>query len=208
MPIRVDTATSGRTTATTLIDNLFVGTGVTTPGTPPQGSVSLTGLDDSPTLFHLNFPVYAVAKFRSPELSGHFGIGTGIMFYDVGDEVGGGATWPILFKAGFQVPITDRMSVGLDGRFHYALTTPSDVDSILGNQGRRTILLRLLISEHAKNKKAGKAVKAAFPAFFLLTRLGRLVARNTQIPHSQVQGRCQTQLPFAIPNKLNPALEI
>lgn len=116
--------------ANRIINNLFAAAGTSTP----SGTVSITNLDKSPTLFHVNLPVYAVAKFKSPQSSvrGHVGLGTGVMFYDMGDKVDGGASWPILAKAGFEVPVRPNIRVGGDARFHYALTTPSNVDSIWG----------------------------------------------------------------------------
>lgn len=113
-----------------IVPSLFAAAGTSVP----SGAVSITNLDKSPTLFHVNLPVYAVAKFKSPQSSvrGHVGLGTGVMFYDMGDKVDGGASWPILAKAGFEVPVRPNIRVGGDARFHYALTTPSNVDSIWG----------------------------------------------------------------------------
>ncbi|WP_462137608.1 hypothetical protein [Candidatus Mycalebacterium sp.] len=100
--------------------------------TTPQGVVSFgnSDNDDSPTLFHLTLPIYATAIFHSEKLNAFAGVGTGIMFYDLGDEVNGGAAWPVLGKLGVAIPVTDKIEVSLDGRFHYAITTPSDIDSI------------------------------------------------------------------------------
>ncbi len=104
----------------------------TTATALPAGSVQVSNLDKSPTLFHITVPVYAVANFSSETLTGNLGVGTGIMFYDVGDKVNGGAAWPILVKAGLEYPLRDNMNIGGDLRFHYALTSPSGVDSIWG----------------------------------------------------------------------------
>ncbi|WP_462137610.1 hypothetical protein [Candidatus Mycalebacterium sp.] len=121
---RVDTAKAGAN----VVNDLF---GVdATRTTRPAGVVSFDNLDDSPTLFHLTLPIYATAIFHSEELNAFVGVGTGIMFYDLGDEVNGGAVWPVLGKLGVAIPVTDKIEVSLDGRFHYAITTPSDIDSL------------------------------------------------------------------------------
>jgi len=115
-----------------IVTNLFpsINNVVATP--TPQGGAQVSNLDDSPTLFHATVPIYAVANFRSETATAKLGVGTGIMFYDLGDKVNGGASWPILVKAGLHYPFRDNMTIGGDIRFHYSLTSPKDVDSIWG----------------------------------------------------------------------------
>ncbi len=110
-----------------IVTNLFPGSTAT-----PTGAVQVSNLDKSPTLFHVTVPVYAVANFKSETVTGNLGVGTGIMFYDLGDKVNGGTSWPILVKAGLHYPFRDNMNIGGDVRFHYAIAKPSDVDSIWG----------------------------------------------------------------------------
>ena len=95
-----------------------------------QSIVSLN--TESPTLVHITLPVYAVANMHSERFNANFGVGTGVMFYDVGNELSDGKAWPILAKTEISVPVNDRVSVGGGLRFHYSLASSGDIDSIWG----------------------------------------------------------------------------
>ena len=100
--------------------------------TPPGVAKLRATLTDNPSLVHISLPVYAVANMHSERFNANFGVGTGVMFYDVGNELSDGKAWPILAKTSINVPVNDRVSVGGGLRFHYSLISSGDIDSIWG----------------------------------------------------------------------------
>lgn len=103
----------------------------TEPGTRGAATTNRY-VDPDGALHHALLPLLVVAKARSGNGGASIGLGSGLHFYDISDEVHQHASVPVIFKLDFWYLTSENIKVGMDAQLGLRVwSSESNVDNLI-----------------------------------------------------------------------------